>query len=180
MKTLTQISKPVTSVPCGALALESRRRRAHVALAPRCGVAPVSNNAGAVNGEVRVVGAKRPRPSPPEMEASPLCAPASTAEERNAYLRTVGTERMKQVTLLAHGGIAPLVAFRVSWLASRGSSGRMGRAKGGGVGGGYACMPWMDVLATNRALAPTRRTPLPVFVCNFQCISRESRETARC
>lgn len=32
-----------------------------------------------------------------EREWSPLCSPTSTVEERNLYLRTIGTDRMKEV-----------------------------------------------------------------------------------
>lgn len=51
-----------------------------------------------VDTEGRVAGNKRPRPAPPAIEMSPLSAPASTVEERNAYLRTIGTDRMKEVS----------------------------------------------------------------------------------
>lgn len=33
-----------------------------------------------------------------EREWSPLCSPTSTVEERNLYLRTIGTDRMKEVS----------------------------------------------------------------------------------
>ncbi|CAM9521015.1 unnamed protein product, partial [Laminaria digitata] len=56
----------------------------------------VADEGGGVDGDGMVAGTKRPRPPPPAIEMSPLSAPASTAEERNAYLRTIGTDRMKE------------------------------------------------------------------------------------
>lgn len=49
----------------------------------------------------------------PPVESSPLTASTSTVEERNAYLRSIGTERMKEVSATGP------------------------RLDGGGLGGGY-------------------------------------------
>lgn len=61
---------------------------------------------------------RRKTTAPPPVESSPLTAPASTPEERNAYLRSIGTERMKEVNehnghnSLGGGGRWSLATFR--------------------------------------------------------------------
>ncbi|CAM9350044.1 unnamed protein product [Ectocarpus sp. 12 AP-2014] len=71
-----------------------------------------------------------------EREWSPLCSPTSTVEERNLYLRTIGTDRMKEeLPRVAHerpqdwarlvSGLDPLTAYVVTtqWEAAGGAVG---------------------------------------------------------
>ena len=48
---------------------------------------------------MKISGTKRPRLQPLPAEFSPLCSPVSTPEQRNAYLRTMGIGRMREVIL---------------------------------------------------------------------------------
>lgn len=50
-------------------------------------------------GKRRLIGSKRPLSGRLRQEPSPLCDPESTPEQRNLYLRNMGTDRMQEVNL---------------------------------------------------------------------------------